>query len=285
VSVDRAGRSTPLIDERRAYRLPRVSPDGRQVAVALVDQQVDIWTYDLLRKTPNRVTDSPSWDAYPQWQPGMRWVAYSSMRDGLASIFRQDLRTGTVEKLVKAEGPAYPDSWSPDGRLLAYEEENARTGLDISIYSTESRSSTPFLRTPYNESRAEFSPDGRFIAYESGEAGDQSEIYVRPYPEINPRIKVSTNGGTAPRWDARGKELFYRVGGKVMALNVETKPDFAAGTPHELFDGPYGAYDALPDGQSFVMVKEMADGDPPTRVNFVLNWFEELKRVAASARR
>jgi hypothetical protein len=64
---------------------------------------------DLLRKTPNRVTDSPSWDAYPLWQPGMRWVAFSSMRDGLASIFRQDLRSGTVEKLVAAEGPVYPD--------------------------------------------------------------------------------------------------------------------------------------------------------------------------------
>jgi Tol biopolymer transport system component len=280
VSVDRAGRATPLVDARRAYRLPRISPDGRQVAVALVDQQVDIWTYDLLRKTPNRITDSPSWDAYPLWQPGMRWVAFSSMRDGPASIYRQDLHNGTVEKLVAAEYPTYPRSWSPDGRLLAYEEENPETGFDIWIYSLDSRSSKPFLRTPYNEVAAEFSPDGRFIAYESNEAGEQSEIYVRPYPEGNPRRKVSANGGTAPRWGTHGKELFYRVGGKVMALNVETRPDFVAATPRELFDGPYGAYDALPDGASFVMVKEMADGDPPTRINFVLNWFEERMRVA-----
>jgi serine/threonine-protein kinase len=284
VSVDRAGHTTTLVDVRRAYRLPTISPDGRQVAVAQVDQQVDIWTYDLSRKTPNRVTDSPSWDAYPLWQPGMQWVAFSSMRDGPASIYRQDLHNGTVEKLVATENPTYPRSWSTDGRLLAYEEENPQTGFDIWIYSLDSRSTKPFLRTPYNESSAEFSPDGRFIAYESNEAGEQSEIYVRPYPEVNPRRKISANGGTAPRWGSRGKELFYRIGGKVMAVNVETRRDLVAGTPHELFDGPYGAYDAQPDGASFVMVKEMADGDPPTRINFVLNWFEELKRLTSAGR-
>jgi len=284
VSVDRAGKSSALIDQPRAYRLPRVSPDGLQVAVALVDQQVDIWTYDLLRKTLNRLTDSPSWDAYPLWQPGMRWIAFSSMRDGPASIYRQDLRTGAVEKLVASEHPTYPASWSPDGRLLAYGEENPQTGFDIWIYDVDSRSKTLFLRTPYNESSAEFSPDGRFIAYESGEAGEQTEIYVRPYPETNPRRKVSVNGGTSPRWGAHGKELFYRVGGKVMAMTVDTTADLVFGAARELFDGPYGAYDALPNGQSFVIVKEMADGDPPTRINFVLNWFDELKRLTSPGR-
>jgi eukaryotic-like serine/threonine-protein kinase len=284
VSVDRAGNVTPLIDERRAYRVPRVSPDGLQVAVALVDQQVDVWTYDLSRKTLNRLTDSPSWDAYPLWQPGTRWVAFSSTRDGLASIYRQDLRSGTVEKLVAAENPTFPDSWSPDGRLLAYHEESPHTGLDIWIYSMDSHSSKLFLQTPYNESGAEFSPDGRFIAYQSGEAGGQTEIYIRPYPEANPRRKVSTNGGTAPRWGSYGKELFYKVGGKLMASSIDRTPDLVVGTPHELFNGPYGAYDALPSGQSFVMVKEMADGDQPTRINFVLNWFDELKRLTSAKR-
>ncbi|MGH2436429.1 MAG: protein kinase domain-containing protein [bacterium] len=284
VSVDRTGKARPLLDERRAYRVPRVSPDGRQVAVTLVDQQVDIWTYDLFRKTLNRLTDSPSWDAFPLWEPGARWMAFSSTRDGLASIYRQDLRNGTVEKLVAARYPTYPSSWSPDGRLLAYWEENPETGLDIWIYSIDSRSRKVFLRSPYNESNPEFSPDGRFIAYESGEAGGQTEIYMRPYPEINPRRKVSANGGRSPRWGSNGKELFYRVGGKLMALDIETRPDLLHGAPRELFDGPYGQYDALPNGQSFVMVQEMATGDPPTRINFVLNWFEELKRVTSAGR-
>jgi Tol biopolymer transport system component len=282
--VDRAGNASSLRDEPRAYRVPRVSPDGRQVAVTLADQQVDIWTYDIFRKTLNRFTDSPSWDAYPLWEPQMRWMAFSSTRDGLAGIYRQNLRNGAVERLVAAPSPTYPDSWSPDGRLLAYHEENPQTGLDILIYSIDSRSSRVFLRTPHNESNAEFSPDGRFIAYQSGEAGEQSEIYVRPYPGINPRRKISTNGGTSPRWGGGGKELFYRVAGKLMAVDIHTAPDLLPGTPRELFDGPYGSYDALPNGQSFVIVKEMATGDPPTRINIALNWFEELKRMTSVKR-
>jgi serine/threonine-protein kinase len=282
-SIERSGKETPLVDEPRAYRVPRVSPDGRQIAFTLVDQEVDVWTYELARKRLNRVTDSPSWDAYPLWQPGMRWIAFSSTRDGLASIYRQDLRDGTVEKLIGTEYPTYPDSWSPDGKRLAYEEENAQTGLDIWIYSMESRSREVFLRTPYNELHAEFSPDGRLIAYESGEAGGQTEVYVRPYPEINPRRKVSTNGGMWPRWSKDGKELFYGVGGKIMALSVERTPDLVPGVPRELFDGPYGQYDTLPNGQ-FVAVKEMAAGDPPTRINLVLHWFEEIKRLTHSGR-
>ena len=281
VSVDRKGRESPVIDDPRAYRAPRVSLDGRKVAVTLVDQQVDVWTYDLAQKTLNRLTDSPSWDAYSLWQPGNRWIAFSSMRDGLARIYRQNLRNGTVEKLIGTEYPTYPDSWSPDGRQLAYEEQNPRTGLDIWIYSVDSRAKQPFLRSPYNELHAEFSPDGRFIAYESGEAGEQPEVYVRPYPEINPRTKISSGGGTSPRWRADGRELFYRVGDKLMVVDIATTPDLSAGAPRDLFEGPYGGYDTQPNGQSFIMVKEMAAGDPPTRINVVVNWFQELKRLAA----
>ena len=53
------------------------------------------------------------------------------------------------------------------------------------------------------------------------------------------------------------------------------------GAPRELFSGPYGAYDAASNTPSFVMVKEMAAGDPPLRVNLVMNWFQELTRLGA----
>jgi dipeptidyl aminopeptidase/acylaminoacyl peptidase len=286
VSVDRTGKDTTLIADRRAYRLPRVSPDGRQIALTLIDRQLDIWIYDLNRQTLNRVTDSPAWDGYPIWERGGRWITFSSMRDGLPSIYRQDLVNGTVEQLVKTNSPAYSaGSWSPDGKRLAYAEEDPQTGFDIWIYSLDTRSRQPFLRTPFNEANPEFSPDGRFIAYESSEEGRQTDVYVRPYPAINPRKKISTNGGTEPRWGPNGRELFYRIGGKLMAVDIQTTPELVAGVPSELFEGPYGGYDVLPNGRSFVMVREMAADDPPTRINLVVNWFEELKQLVSSTKR
>ncbi len=283
VTINRGGVENAVSAERRAYRAPRISPDGRQLAVTLVDEQVDIWTYDLGAKKLNRLTDSPSWDAYPLWQPKMQWIAFSSMRDGLASIYRQNVRDGTVEKLVATEHPIYPNSWSPDGTLLAYQEENPQTGLDIWIYSLATRRREVFLRTSYNELHAEFSPDGRFIAYESGEAGGQTEVYVRPYPALHPRRKVSTNGGTSPRWGTNG-DLFYRIRGALMGTKIETSSDLVIGASQQLFDGPYGGYDVHPNGQSFILVKEMAPGDSPTRINLVVNWFEDLKRASPGAR-
>jgi hypothetical protein len=73
--------------------------------------------------------------------------------------------------------------------------------------------------------------------------------------------------------------LFYRAGNTIMAVDVQTRPAFEAGTPRELFSGPYdftqvGNWDVLPDGH-FVMVK----ADPATSRGFrvVFNWFAQLE--------
>jgi len=39
-------------------------------------------------------------------------------------------------------------------------------------------------------------------------------------------------------------------------------------------------YDVAPDGRRFLMIKPGGDEQAPTQINLVLNWFEELKRLA-----
>jgi Tol biopolymer transport system component len=286
VSVDRNGLATPLLAARRPYRLPRLSPDNQQLMLVIGDEQVDIWSYDLERSTPpNRETLSPSWDAYPLWQPGTEWITFSSTREGLATTFRKHLRTEEVERLVLSDHPNYPGSWSSDGKLLAFWEENDDTGLDIWVHSVETGSRNEFLRTPYNESAPVFSPDGRFIAYHSNEAGQQLEVYVRPYPESNPRHRISTDGGRTPRWGPDGRELFYIVDGKLMVVEIAAAAEFSAGPPRQLFAGPYGeSYDVASDGSFFVMLREWAAGDPPLRLVYTPNWFVDLEDRFASGR-
>jgi serine/threonine-protein kinase len=87
-------------------------------------------------------------------------------------------------------------------------------------------------------------------------------------------------------WNPNGRELFYRAGDKMMAVDIATQPGFAAGTPRKLFEGryelapvPINDYDVSPDGQRFLMVKPTEQEQAaPTQINVVLNWFEELKR-------
>lgn len=142
----------------------------------------------------------------------------------------------------------------------------------------------PFLRTPFTEGGPRFSPDGRWLAYVSDESG-RREIYVQPYPGPGGKWQISTEGGGEPVWNRNGRELFYRSGGKMMAVDVATQPSFTAGKPRVLFEGPYlptpltsANYDVSPDGQRFLMLKPNESTEAPTQISVVLNWFEELKQ-------
>ena len=72
-----------------------------------------------------------------------------------------------------------------------------------------------------------------------------------------------------------------------MSVRVSTGPTLTAGKPQRLFDKPYerslalwANYDVAADGQRFLMVKTIDQEEAPAQINVVLNWFEELKRLA-----
>jgi hypothetical protein len=93
-------------------------------------------------------------------------------------------------------------------------------------------------------------------------------------------------------WARNGRELFYRNGDKMMATDVEGKPVFAAAKPKLLFEGQYEIaifpferdYDVSPDVQRFLMIKPSEQESAATQLNVVLNWSEELRRLAPAGR-
>ena len=121
------------------------------------------------------------------------------------------------------------------------------------------------------------------MAYASDESG-QMQVYVRPFPGPDRRWPVSTLSGTQPLWNRNGKEIFYRIGNKMMVVDVSAGVVFTLSQPRQLFEQRYvfqnvslANYDVSPDGQRFVMVKDEARSG---RLNIVLNWFEVLKARA-----
>jgi hypothetical protein len=131
-----------------------------------------------------------------------------------------------------------------------------------------------------------------WLAYISDES-DRFEIYVQPYPGPGGKWQISTEGGTEPVWNPNGRELFYRSGDKMMAVDIATQPGFAAGKPRVLFEGQYvptpGSfpnYDVSSDGQRFLMLKPSEQEQAaPTQINVVLNWFEELKQKVPTGKK
>src|SRR5262249_40907867 len=154
---------------------------------------------------------------------------------------------GTEERLTMGEYVQTPSSWSPDGKWLAFTEAGTpATGRDIWVLPLEGEALNAGpearVRTPANEDNGVFSPNGQWLAYESNESG-QFEVYVRPFPGRGGRLQISTQGGLEPVWSRNGRELFYRNGDRMMAVEVSSRRDnngalpSGFGSPRLLFEG------------------------------------------------
>ena len=101
-------------------------------------------------------------------------------------------------------------------------------------------------------------------------------------------------GGNWPRWSSDGKEIYFRSeDDKMVTVAVTAAGDgFTAGNPETLLDVSdyltefFGSYDVAPGSRRFVMLRASENqGDAPDRskINFVLNWLEQLDRMASSS--
>jgi Tol biopolymer transport system component len=287
VWVSRKGEERLLPAAPHSYQWPRVSPDGRRVAVAISEQETQIWVYDVYRDLLTRLTFEGNGNNLPVWSPdGKRIAFFSDRAGGPNNLFWQASDgSGETDRLTTSDNIHAPSSFSPDGQLLAFMELTPQTGRDIWVLRLPDRKAQPFVRTPYEEVASKFSPDGRWLAYSSNESG-RREIYVQSYPGPGGKWQITSEGGQEPVWNPNGRELFYRSGNKLMAVDVDAKPGFSAGKPRMLFEGPYlpsaagnSFYDVSPDGQRFLMLKPVEYlTSAPTQINVVLNWFEELKK-------
>jgi Tol biopolymer transport system component len=289
VWVDRKGRRTPLAAPPRVYGQFSLSPDGRQVAVAIQGgPRSDIWTYDIARNNLTRLTFQ-ALNTFPIWTPDGKWITFQSSKGGPMNLFRMpaDL-SGPEQQLTKGDNDANPGSWSPDGKELVFDVQDAINASDIWVMPANDFSKArPWLRTTASEARARFSPNGRWLAYVSNETG-RFEVYVRPFAGPGGKQQISTEGGLEPLWAPTGKELFYRSGRKMMVVEVTTDSSFTKNAPRLLFEGqfvgpniPIGRSAISPDGERFLMLEPVDSSQPANQMNIVLNWSEELKKKVA----
>ena len=248
------------------------------------DGQAHIWVYDLERGTPQPV-EFGSGRSEPIWTPDGERITFLSGVGPFDIVWQAADGSVAAERLTSLTLGGEPNSWSPDGKWLAFTDVRPASQEDISLLSLEGeRKVHSFPPDAGREAGGVFSPDGRWIAYDANESG-RLEVYVQPFPGPGGKWQVSTEGGSQAVWDRNGREIFYRNGDKVMAVKVETEPAFRLSKPIMLFEGRYeGAaawgyanYDVAPDGH-FLMIRSEKES-APTRIHVVLNWAEELKRL------
>ena len=292
VWVDRMGKEEAIDAPPRAYLQPRLSPDGKRVAVWSSDQTNDIWIWDLERKILTPLTRDPGEDQHPLWTRNGKRIIFSSNRSGVFNLWWQAADgTGEPEQLTKSSEPEFATGITPDGTAVVFFQNKSATGRDLNLLQLaldETHRVTSLLGTRAHETEGTVSPNGMWLAYESTLTGSK-EIYVRPFPDVNgPESRVSTAGGTRPLWAPSGKELFYvGVDGSLLQVSVEAKgATWNNRAPIKLFERRYyvprnsgRSYDVSLDGQRFLMIKGPGPDAPPALI-LVQHWDAELKRLA-----
>jgi hypothetical protein len=231
----------------------------------------------------------------PVWTPDGRFVVFLSDRGPFFGAYMKAADgSGEATLIRRSDREIVTADVSRDG-MLSYTEGGESSDRSIWTLRLGDLSAAEFLATAAVESMPMFSPDGRWIAYISNDGG-RTEVYVRPYPAREGALtKVSDGGGTAPVWSRDGSTLYYRdesmgrqTSGWLMAVPVRIGTTFSKGRSVPLFQfsgrfrisGQLPAYDVSPKGDRFIMTTEPENARPaPARMNFVLNWQEELTRL------
>ena len=302
--VDRNGAIRRLDVPPGTYRSPRVSPDGRQLAVETISEtgQNIIWVYDLSGGNAIRRLTQEGNNTRPVWSRDGKRIAYGSDREKPYGIFWQAADgSGLPERLtsVTEEGVQhYPESWSPVEKVLSFAsvqvQQNGWGLWTLALDDAERKPKLFYDVKGSNEFGSLFSPDGKWIAYASNEGpNNQFGIYVQPYPPTGVKYQISRSGGAWPVWSPNGNELIYRLNtlvsaSKLSAVTITTKPVPTFTSEKELsIQGflpviNYREYDTMPNGKELVMVlpvgqQQAASPAPQPSIHVVYNWFEELK--------
>ena len=285
-----------------AYTHPRAARDGKAIAVSRNDGQAsDILTYDLSETTEAKRLTFDGKSRFPVWSSDSRRVTFQSARDGDRGIFWQVADgSATAERLTTAAADEehVPESWSRDGTTLLFSVVKGTTHA-LWVFTPEGRKTARFGRVESNGPlSATFSPDGRWVVYSSTEnSGSLTPadrgIYVEPFPPTGEKHQVpSVAIDFHPVWAPDGKSIFVVpvAARPTMAVPVATQPSVTFGAAVELPKVPRPGllapdrrgYDVLPDGRFISLSPLPGDVANPSNaeVRVVLNWFEELKRLA-----
>jgi serine/threonine-protein kinase len=270
----------------------QLSPDGRYVAFVERSISGALWLFDLERATHVRLL-SEGIAGFPVWSPDGNKVAFAWSSGGpqnvwLLSVNQKEDRI----RLTDSENMQFPASWSHDGKYLAIWESG-----DILIYDFGRARLEPLLDTDSVERFPVFSPDGRWLAYVTDET-ERPEVYVTSFPDKARTLMISNEGGVGPIWSPSAAALFYRGPKGFMKVKIHAAEGISAGVPHLMFDpsrlglaqfpwDPVSGFSIDGKGERFLVSRmrpppvggDRARSKPITRLNLVVNWFDELERL------
>ena len=279
VWVTRTGERVGTVGSPTDIWQARIAPDGRRVVATVLEpllRTLDVVLFDGSSVMPTRVSLSIDTDETPAWSPDGLRVGWASA--GHAVTVRGAGAVLPADTVRRFDEAVRVSDWMPDGRGLIVTRTMADTREDLWLVPTEGHGEPRALvATPFADVQGTVSPDGRWIAYASDESG-QFDIYVERVQDRSPgpgtRERVSSGGGSDPRWSRDGQELFFRRGSQIHAATPALgRGQNALATTSTLFDTSAGirTFDVAPDGRRFLLnlPASSAAADPAI---LIVNW-------------
>ncbi len=283
---DSAGHEQQLPVQPAAYTYPRLSPDGKRIALTVGSRgRSDVWIYTIADATLARLTSEGGLNERPEWSPDGSTVIYRSDQGGRSAIWKRpaDASAPAAPLLSIPGAQIWEAVFSPDGQALVY-----RTGAigrgDI-FYRRLFGDTTPhaIAASRFGEWHPRVSPDGRWVAYASDEAGTY-QVYVQPFPGPGARVQISTDGGGMPVWSRDGKRLYYAVDENLIAATLSFGGSVAVTKRTKVMTANFlvalnrghAVFDVTADG-GLLFVKPTGE----SQMMMVLNWEDELRAALA----
>jgi Periplasmic component of the Tol biopolymer transport system len=287
--IARDGTTSLVSKDVRTYGSPRLSPDGRRIAVTITDEgKSDVWIRDVSNGTISRLTSSNTAGS-PAWSPDGSRIYYLALdnKDRYAVWVQQADGGAEAQRISGAGTGASGLTVAPDGKSVAF---GAYTDNSWNIFHASLDATgvaKPFVATPANEISPQFSPDGKWLAIASDQAGG-IETFIYSYPIPSARVQISAGGGTEPMWSRDGKTIFYRSGSGLLEAKLTDTPSMRVVSRDTVIaqmgsivqGGIVASYDIGSDGR---FIGRSSNKDDYQLV-VVPNWRIEMEQKLAAAR-
>ncbi len=298
VWLDQDGKIEPLSAKKGRYRAAVLSPDGSRVALVVEPEEQaerrDLHILERRRDLVRPLVAGPARDANPVWSPDLKWIVFSSDRDGeVVNLYRVPADfSGEPQRLTTSKNKQWATDFSPDGRTLVFSEDTGDRELDIFLLRFDESGEVQgepqaFANRPGREFGARFSPDGKWIAYCAKYSDEPIQVFVKSVTGSGAAEQVSIEPAFGVRWSPVENRLYlahWRLN-EVRSVTYSTENGvFEPELPELLFDievserfGP--GFELSPDGQRFATLApaNAEKQTDPVNPRVILNWFEELK--------
>ncbi|MHC4955971.1 MAG: S41 family peptidase [Planctomycetota bacterium] len=249
-STDGKGSARRLTIHEQQDTMPRVSPDGKQVAFASKrNGGYDIYVMPIDGGVPKQVTFHSAFEVVNDWSPDGKKLLIASNRDmdtGRIDLYEIDVDGGTPRRITFDGGTE--GSYSPDGKRVVYTRgfitiywDNYKGAANIDLYTVPTSGGIPtrLTHTDGNERWPYFTADGKHIFFIAEEKG-VANFYAMPAMKDAKRKQVTTFKGDdvhRPRISTNRKTMVFERRGqlyvrdltnakaKTTALKLEIKSD------------------------------------------------------------